>query len=184
MNKKVIKTMIFLVIIELIAWYILKIFFPNEFIMQISNPQIIMVGNYIDSHTWLRVICIYITAFITYFFYICAVCRNKKLDIIEIVLVLIIISISIALEYCLPDLLTIFNVLAMFGLPLLLKADFNTTYKVFAIHTISQYLSLNIRGLNTTTINLNYATFFLMTLECYFWLFLLYLYYNYKDKER
>ena len=52
MNKKVLKTMIALVIVFLLACYILKIFFPEQFVMSIENEKLIAIGNYIDNNAW------------------------------------------------------------------------------------------------------------------------------------
>lgn len=50
MNKKVFKTMIVLVIIFLISLYILKIFFPGQFIMVIENDKLIEIGNFKEEN--------------------------------------------------------------------------------------------------------------------------------------
>ena len=184
MNRKVIKTMLFLVIFELLAWYILKIFMPSEFMLIVNNERLIEAGQYVDTHIWLKVICIYVTAFITYFLYLCAVCKKKKLTAIESFIVLIAISISIAIEYCLPEFITIYNIITMFGLPLIFKAEFKTTYIVFIVHGLAQILSMNIRGIPITEINFNYLTLFMLMIDGYFWLLLFYFYYNYKEENK
>ena len=50
MNKKVLRTMITLVVVFLVALYVLKIFFPEQFVMAIQNEQFIAVGNFIDTN--------------------------------------------------------------------------------------------------------------------------------------
>lgn len=181
MNKRVLKTMIYLIMSELLVWYILKFFIPEKFVLVINNERIIKAGHYIDTHLWLRIICIYITAFITYWFYIGACCKKLKLNWYHTSIILFIITISVIIWKILPDFIMLYNILAMLGLPLLFKAKFKITYTVFTVHILSQYLSMNIRGLSSLVLNTNYASMFLMTLECYFWLILLYFYNNYKE---
>lgn len=183
MNKKVYLSMIILTISFLLGMYILKFFFPQEFLMTIENQQIISIGAFIDNHIWAKVLCIYATAFVTYWLYLCAVCKKSKLNIKEIIIVIVAISFSILFEFMCADILLIYNIIIMIGLPLLFKAEFKTTFVVFAVHSLSQFLSLNIRGIAIEQINSNYATLFLIGLECYFWLLLFYLYFNYKKKE-
>jgi len=52
---------------------------------------------------------------------------------------------------------------------------------VIIVHSVSQLLSLSIRGLSKYILDYNYATLLVMGLESYFWLLLLYLYYNYEE---
>lgn len=66
MNKKVLKVMIVLVVIFLLALYVLKIFFPQEFVMVVENDKLVSIGYYVDNHLWLHIILGIITSFITY----------------------------------------------------------------------------------------------------------------------
>ncbi|MEG1509427.1 MAG: hypothetical protein RR454_03110, partial [Clostridia bacterium] len=63
MNKKVYLSMIILTVSFLFGMYLLKFFFPQEFLMTIENQQIISIGAFIDNHIWAKVLCIYATAF-------------------------------------------------------------------------------------------------------------------------
>lgn len=54
---------------------------------------------------------------------------------------------------------------------------------VFIAHLLAQWFSLEIRGLSKEMLSTNFLSLFIMTLECYFWLLLFYLYYNYREKE-
>lgn len=50
MNKKVFVSMLVLSMSFLMGLYILKIFFPQEFVMSIENDRLMLIGNYIDNH--------------------------------------------------------------------------------------------------------------------------------------
>lgn len=65
MNKKVFVSMLVLTIVFLAVMYVLKIFFPQEFMMSIQNERLVAVGSFIDNHKILYYICCAVSAFIT-----------------------------------------------------------------------------------------------------------------------
>lgn len=186
MNKKVLKTMIALVVIFLCALYVLKIFFPEEFVMVIENEQLIKIGEYVDNNLWLHIILACITSFITYWLYLCAVTHKWYLNWKEILMVLGVIAITQTL-YSFDetvDLASGISIISMLILPIFSKASLKDVAIVFSIHYMAQLLSTLIRGLPLLLTNVNYATIFLMTIECYFWLLLFYLYFNIKRRDK
>ena len=64
----------------LTACYVLKFFFPQQFVMAIENPTLISIGQYIDGHQWLFYLFGIFTSFISYWFYLCAVCKRWYLN--------------------------------------------------------------------------------------------------------
>ena len=185
MNRKVLRTMIALVVIFLIACYVLKIFFPEQFIMVIENEQLIKIGSYIDSHLWLYIIISCITSFITYWLYLCAVTRKWRLNLKELIAVLVVIAITQTL-YSFESTVSLASgicIIAMIALPLIDNAKLKDVTIVFSFNYLSQLLSTLIRNLPLLLTNVNFITIFLMTLEQYFWLLLFYLYYNMKKEE-
>lgn len=183
MNKKVLKTMIILVMVFLCAFYVLKIFFPEQFIMVIENERLVMIGNYIDNHKWLYIIIACITNFITYWLYICAVTRKWCLNWKELIAVLCIIILTQGLYELDPTLSSGVSIIAMICLPLISKARLSDVAIVFSFNYLSQLLSTLIRSLPLLLTNANFMTIFLMTLEQYFWLLLFYLYFNLKKED-
>lgn len=183
MNKKVLKTMIALVGVFLIACYVLKIFFPQQFIMVIENDQIVKIGNYIDSNLWAQILVAIVTSFIIYWFFLCASLRKWYLDWKQILVVLVVIGITQGLYEYDPTLSSAFSLVAMLGLPVIFKADLKASIITFCCHYAAQTLSTQIRQLPMLLTNVNSATILLMTVECYFWLLLFYLFYNYKEKK-
>ena len=183
MNKKVLKTMIALVVIFLIACYVLKIFSPEQFVMVIENEQIVKIGTYIDNNLWAQILVAIITSFITYWLFLCACLRKWYLDWKQILVVLVVIGITQGLFEYDVTLSSVFSVVSMLILPVIFDADLKAGLITFCVHYGAQALSTQIRQLPMLLTSVNSATILLMTAEGYFWLLLFYLFYNYKEKK-
>lgn len=186
MNKKVLKTMIALVIVFLLACYILKIFFPEQFVLSVENETIIVIGEYIDNNEWANYIFGIITSFITYWLYLCAVCRRWYLKWYEIIIVLLVIGGSIGLSLLDTNIYSAYSVITFIVLPLIFKSDLKSVAIVFSIHSLSQTMSLTIRNLPMYITSLNNLVILILSLDMYFWLLLFYISFNYirEDKEK
>lgn len=182
MNKNVIRTLLCLTIIYLIVWYVLKFFFPEQFVLQISNPNLIKIGNFIDNNIILKHLCPAITSFATYYLYLCATLQLKKLRLKHIISILIVIGLSIIVNIFQFGILSYYHIIAMVILPSFFKGDSKNLAIVFSCHFLCQYLSLSIRNISSMMLSFDFMSGFIMTLECYGWLFLFYLYFNYKEK--
>lgn len=184
MNKKVLRTMIALVMIFLLGLYVLKIFFPEQFVFVINNQNLIAVGDFIGERWWLQEICDIFASFITYWLYLGATLRKWRLGWKEIIAVLITIAITHGLYFVDVTLASGLSIVAMLIVPAIFKAKLSDVAIVFSIHYMSQLLSTLIRGLPLLLVNINYITILFLTGECYFWLLLFYLYFNYRGKEK
>lgn len=176
MNKKVVKAMLILVVTFLIGLYVLKIFFPEQFIMAVSNERLIMIGNYIDSHKWAYYLFGIVTSFITYWFYFCATIKKWYLNWWQVLITLLIIGVNIGISFYDVTLSSAFSLISMLIVPLLFKGDAKYTLIVFSTHYLSQSLTLLIRQLPLYIAYYNSLTFLLLTLEMYLWLLLFYVY--------
>ena len=183
MNKKVFISMLVLSISFLIGLYVLKIFFPQEFVMSIENDRLVEIGTFIDNHLWLYYICCGITAFITYWLFMCACKRKLYLKIKEILIIIAFILIIRLVGFYDENIATHLSITSFFLIPLICKFDLKIATIIYLIHGLSQVLSLQIRNLPMYLTNINFITGLLMTIECYFWLLLFYIIYNYKRKE-
>ena len=184
-NKKLYISMLILVGVFLVLMYVLKIFFPQEFVMAIENKNIILIGEFIDNKEWLYTICCVITSSITYYLYICASSHRMKLNCYEIITI-IIVSLGIRLVglYIDSNLRTILSMCSFFILPAIMGADLKTLSIVYTVHSISQYLTLKIRDLPLFfTNNINFISGIFLTLECYLWLILMFIIFNYKKED-
>ena len=183
MNKKVFKMMIILTMVFLLSIYIIKLFFPDWFVLTINNNNIISFGKYVDTHHWANILSIYVCGYISYCLYCCACCEKLRLNWKENLIILATITISIIFQYFIPDMNLHFNVCSMFILPLLFKAEFKPTVIVYTIHGLSQLLSLSIRNIGVRMLSFDFASFLIMGIDAYLWLIFLYCYYNLKNKK-
>lgn len=184
MNKKVIKTMLALVLVFLVGLYVLKIFFPEQFILSIEIEVLINIGNFIDGRIWLTKICSAVTTFIGLFFFECAVTRKWKLNWKEFVVIIITIVATRLLSLWDVDIANGISVIAMFIIPLINGAKLRELAVVYSIHYSSQLLSLKIRNLPIYLTHINSLIAICLTAECYLWLILFYFYYNYKKEGK
>lgn len=183
MTKRVLKAMIILVVAFLLIIYVAKIFFPNWLVLQVSNPRLIKFGNYVDNHWWADLIATFITAFVTYWLYLCAVCRKWKLNKKEIAIVLVAILLNYLVELYLLAFALHFSISIMLLLPLLFKAELKSVAFVFVIHGFAQILSLEIRHIGVLIPSFNFASFMILSIDMYIWLVLLYLISNKKENN-
>ena len=183
MNKKVFRVMLTLIITFLVGLYVLKIFFPEQFMMSIQNEQIKAIGAFVDSHSWLRYILAGITSFITYWLYCCACSGKKWLKWYECLYILGFVVLSRLINFWDTNVDMALQYSAFLVLPALTGGDLKKCAIVATVHYLAQTMSLTIRNLAMYLTTANYATVLLMTLECYFWLLLFYTLFNYKNKE-
>lgn len=182
MNRKVFVTMLSLCVAFLLGLYIAKIFFPQEFAFAISNENVATIGNVIDSNIVLTWICAMITSFITYWLFLCACKRKYTLNWKEIVVVLIFIVAVRVIRMFDVNLASHISISSFFIIPLVFKHDLKIATITFAIHGLSQVLSLSIRNLPIYFINVNSITAILAGGECILWLVLMYIIFNYKEE--
>ena len=183
MNKKVFISMLVLSIVFLVGLYVVKIFFPQEFMMTIQNENFIKVGTFITSHKILFYICGAITSFITYYLYCCACSHRLRLKWYECLIILILIVIFRLINFYDANMATILSWCSFMFLPAMFKGDIKTTAIVFTVHGISQGLSLKIRNLTMYLASSNFITMFLLAIDMYLWLLLFYVIFNYNKKE-
>lgn len=191
MNKRVFVAMLVLTITFLVGLYVLKIFFPNEFITVIENEKLIVIGEFIDNHIAIDFILGVILGIIFDYLYFGAVCRKLKLNF-KLVLVIVVYNViynslytflptNIISEY--SSIFIIASTIYMILLPALFTKELLPLSITYTINSISQLLSLSIRNLNILLTTSNFITMFLMTIETYLWLVLCLIIFNYKEKE-
>lgn len=183
MNKKVFISMLILTISFLVSFYVLKIFFPQEFMMSIQNEQLIKIGTFINSNEILFYICGGITAFITYWLFLCCCKRKLSLNWKEsLVIIAFIVIIRLVSLYDL-NISTHISISSFFIIPLIFKYDLKTATIVYTIHGFSQVLSLSIRNLTMYLASGNFITMTLLAFDMYLWLILCYVICNYKKEK-
>ena len=182
MNKKVLRTMIFLCWGFLIAFAIMKILFADKLLVVINNERIIDIGNFIDARPWLQQIVYGLTTLLTYQFYLCACVKKWHLTVKQYVVLCIIIAATNTLKYYKQELSLIVNVLIMVILPFALKAEYKTFIIIFIAHYASQLIISYIRSEPLNLVAPNIVSQMTMMVDAYICLLLYYLYSNlYKE---
>ena len=179
-NKKLYISMLVLVGVFLVSMYILKIFFPQEFVMAIENERFIQIGNYIDTHQWAYYLFGIFTSFITYSLYCSAVCKRAVLKWWEYLIILATIGASIAFSYVDKEIVTYISIMSFVILPFIFKANLREVAIVYPIHGLAQILTLKIRNLPMYLTNVNSLISFALAFEMYIWLVLFYIIFNLK----
>lgn len=184
--------MIALVVIFLVALYVLKIFFPEEFVMAMQNDAFITIGNYIDTHKWSAILFGFIIGFVGDYLYFGAVCRQKKLHW-SLILIMIVYGLAYAMFYNLADVnlvISLSNIIIaiqscyMILTPMLYTKELKPLSVTYCVTSIAQLLALNIRNLAMLITNANSIVNFAMCFESFLWLILLFCLFNYNKKEK
>lgn len=184
MNKKVFISMLVLTISFLVSFYVLKIFFPQEFMLAIQNENLIKIGSFVDKHIWLRYICAFITSFITYWLFCCICSQRLYLNWKECIIILV-ASILVKVTYDFDaNISTHLGISMFFILPFITKGKVGIMALTYTTHGLAQVLSLAIISLPMYLVNANYITILLMGFESYFWLILCYIIFNYKKEQK
>lgn len=185
MNKRVLKTTIYLCWAFLIAFAVLKIWFADEFAIAITNQHILSAGEFIDARPWLQQAIAWLTTFITYHFYLCACCMKWRLSLKQYILVAVITALTNTLKYYVNDrsVTLIVNITIMVLLPYMFKADYGTFVIILLAHYMGQILITVIRGEALNEMTYNSINIIIMMADAYVWLLLYYLYSNlYKER--
>lgn len=175
----------------LIGLYIAKIFFPNFVVGVAQIPAIVKFGEYIDNNLWAYYLFNFVTSFIIYYFYCCACCRKKLLSWKDCLIVTVINIILFVIQRFVPEHYLTANFLSLIILPCVICVldkrieikYFYSTCIVFTVHTLAQLFSLLIRDISTLISYPNSATYFILLIDMYVWLILLYNYFNFKETK-
>ena len=93
----------------LVAFYVLKIFFP-EFVIEVAQIEFITtIGHYIDNNKWASYFAGTIISMATYYLLCCACCRKKTLNWKEILIIFATNVILYLIKEFLPKQYTIAN---------------------------------------------------------------------------
>lgn len=183
--------MLVLTIALLVFMYIVKIWFPEQFVMAIENKQIVKIGEYIDSNKWLYCVVYLVLGIISDYLYFGAICKTPRLKW-QLITTMLIYNISFSCVYSFVDIATIDNFsyliiglssIYMLLVPIFFTKELFPVSITYCTNAVSQLLSLSIRNMPLLLITNNILTTTLMSLECYFWLLLCFIIFNIKEKE-
>ena len=175
----------------LILLYLIKLIFPNFVVGVAELPSIVKIGTYIDSHLWANLTFTFITSFITIYFFMCACLSQKKLNLLEIIVLSACVLFLICIQGFALEQYQMINDVLMICLPCIFcyirKIEnvrvFYMTAISFSVHSLGQILSLKIRDISTRIQCPNSATFAILLIDLYIWVFLLYCFSNYRKEN-
>ena len=137
MNKKVFVSMLILSVVFLVSQYVFKIFFPQEFMMSIQNERIIQIGEFIDSHKWIYIICCGLTSFLTYWLYCCACSGRLYLKWYELLEIIVVVAICRVVDLYDTNMAIIISWCSFMFLPALMGGELKRCAIVFTTHSIA-----------------------------------------------
>ena len=183
MNKKVFITMISLSIAFLVACYILKIFFPQEFVMAVENERIVQIAKFIDGNKVLYWLFAGFTAFVTYWLYCCACTHRvylKWYECLEILAVVIALRVFNEIDV---NIATAISISSFVFLPSLMGGDIKVCGLVYFVHCINQSLTLTIRNASLYVQHMSTLVIGILAIDMYIWLAIFYILFNFNKKE-
>jgi hypothetical protein len=175
----------------LILLYLIKLIFPTFVVGVAELPSIVKIGVFVDTHLWANILFTIVTSFVTSYFFLCACISEKKLNYKEIIITICAIIFLTVTSGFIMEQYQMISDIVMVGLPCLfcfMRKSQGIRYMYmtglcFAIHSISQILSLRIRDISTRIQYPNSATFTILLIDAYIWAFLLYCFSNYKKEN-
>lgn len=191
MNKRVYKVMLALVLTFITGIYILKVFFPNDFMLIVENEHLVKLGTVIDSTPVFNYTCSFLIAFIFDYLYFGAVCQQKNLDKRLVILIILYNAFYVAFYRLAPahivarstNLLIALSNCYMILVPMFFTKYIRGLSVTYTINAVAQLLTLNIRNLNLLLTNTNFVIITLMSAECYLWLILCYMLFTRKEEK-
>lgn len=184
MNIKIARTLLILNIVYIVTFYIIKFIFPEFLLLQITNENILTLGTFIESSPIILEIYYCISGFLTFYLFICASRGTFKINWKELIYLIVAVAINELITHFLPELMVHTSTSLMFGLALLCKGKMKYSVPTFIVYGyLSQFL-FSIRGFETIVYNANTATFLVLSLECYVWLFLFSLLFYLKENKK
>lgn len=183
MNIKIAKTLLILNIVYIVAFYIIKFAFPDFLLLQITDPNVLKLGSFIESSFVTLEIYYCLSTFLTFYLFVCASRGSFKINWKELIYLIVAVIINELVTHFFPNLCVHTSTSLMFILALLCKGKILYTVPTFVTYGyLSQFL-FSIRGFETIILNINIASGFILGLECYVWLFLFSLLFYLKEKK-
>lgn len=186
MNYKIAKTMLILCIVYLVAFYILKFFFPEMLLQAITSPTLLRLGEVINTWIGWSVLVDIIGTTITYYLFTCACCGNFKYTKIQIAYIFSTITLSLLFYYFLPDLYTNSTISLMFISGMLCNGKLQYATISFTIHGFLSQFLLSIRGFDTIIVQMSKIgtlSGIVLGTEMYVWLLLLAILFYFKENK-
>lgn len=176
----------------LLSVYLIKIINPGFIVGVAETESVVRIGTYIDTHKWAYYLATIILSFVMEYFYCCACCRKTYLNWKDIIVICGSIIISLLSQEFLPQMFSVIDICLLVAMPILINFinknnKTNLLYSLgitFIINNISQILSLQIRDIGMMIAQYNFASLFVLVIDGYIWLIILYFYFNFKRENK
>lgn len=183
MNDKIAKTMLGLCIGYLSVFYVLKFFFPELLLQSITSPTIIRLGNVMSQYKFLEFVFKTLSTIIVIYLFTCASSGKFKFTKIEFVYILVGAIICRSCIILLPNLYTHTSTAIMFLVAMLCKGKLAYSAISFTLHGYLSIFLFEIRGFEAVMLKINNISGFMLAMESYFWLILLAILFNIKERK-
>lgn len=178
MNKKISKTLLILLIIYSIAFYVIKYIYPELLLDFVVSENVISLGKFLESWKGFEIIYKLLSSFLTLYLFVCASCGKFKFKWYEVLYIVIATVLNRLCIQFLPELYTHTSISIMLLLATLLRGKLLNTSVTFIVHGyISQWL-LSIRGFETILVKYNLASGIMLSMELFVVLLALSLFFN------
>ena len=164
----------------------LKLVFPDAVIALATTPSLTKLGTAIDENIALNVIIQFAMGYVVYFLYTCAACRIHHMNAVENVIVIAVIILQLVFVYAgFYTLNTLVVDLSLLCLPLVFTMirktisvkHFYSTIISYTAHNCTQAFSLNVRGLSDRLEYPTLVSVYVLMIDTYIVLLMLYLFY-------
>ena len=183
MNKKIAKTLLILCSIYIVAFYVIKLIFPDILLQEITDPNILKLGEFIQNHIVITYIYYILSTYLTFYLFVSASKGNFKLKWQELLYILGGTAICILVSKLKPDLYVHTSTSVMFLLAWICKGKLSYSTISFVVHGfLSQFLT-SIRGFETIITQINIASGIVLSFECWVWLLMLGLLFYLREKK-
>lgn len=184
MRKKVFTTFLLLVIGVMVAYYVLKFFYPEKFLLMITDPNILRFGEFLEMHKIFNTVFSVFMSFVTMYLFACSTGGKLYLNWWRTGLILLMsISLKFVMIYA-YDFYLHSTIVAMFICACLSNANIYRTTLVYGVHGYLQLFLLDIRGFETILPVMNSAVVYALGLENLLWLILFYIIFNFKKEKK
>lgn len=183
MNYKIARTMLVLCIVYLVAFYILKFFFPELLLQTITSPSIINLGKVMAKYKVIEFAFKTLSSFIVIYLFASASSGRFKFSWLEFFYIgcgTIICRLCIIF---LPNFYTHTSTAVMFLVAMLCKGKLTYSAISFTLHGYLSMFLFSIKGFETVMLCINNISGFMLALEGYMWLILLAIIFNIKEKK-
>lgn len=175
----------------LVTIYCVKIINPAFIVGVAETESIVRIGTYIDTHKWAYYLFTGITSFVVEYFFCCACCKKLKLRLRELIVVFCSVCIALLTQAFIPQYFSVVDICLLVSMPMIINLmdknlDSSKLYSfgiTFLVHNIAQIMSLQIRDIITMISYPNSATYIVLLIDAYIWLFIMYNLFNFKREK-